>query len=146
MLTYSPATPKQVNEFLSLLRSDTGYITNTLNLMQMTWEQFAQMVRTTGHIFAICQDEQVAGYYWIEERERILHLHGIVVKGSYQSQGIGTAVLTMLRDQYRDSLDAIELGVHESNSRARKLYERLGFRLLMYLKDLGYYVLQLPLS
>lgn len=43
-------------------------------------------------------------------------------------------------------MTAIELGVHQSNVKARQLYERVGYQVVKYLDDLGYFVLQRPLT
>jgi ribosomal protein S18 acetylase RimI-like enzyme len=146
MLTYQLATPDQIEEFLRLMRSDASdYLDRTMQLMDMTWPQFSQLVQTVGQIFGVYRDNELAGFYWIEERGRIVHLHGLVVSRAYQNQGIGTEILTTLANRYAGVMDAIELGVHESNTGARALYERLGYRTVKHLADLGFYVLQRPL-
>jgi len=143
MLTYQTATPDQIEEFLRLLRLDASdYLERTMQLMDMTWSQFSELVRTVGHVFGVYRGNELVGFYWIEERERIVHLHGLVIRSAYQNQGIGTEILTTLAHRYAGMMDAIELGVHESNARARALYERLGYRTVKHLADLGFYVLQ----
>jgi ribosomal protein S18 acetylase RimI-like enzyme len=143
MLTYQPATPDQIEKFLCLMRLDASdYLDRTMQLMDMTWSQFSQLVRTVGQVFGVYRNSELVGFYWIEERERIVHLHGLVVSSAYQNQGIGTEILTMLAHKYIRVMDAIELGVHETNTRARALYERIGYRTVKHLADLGFYVLQ----
>ncbi len=147
MLSYQMANDDQVGDFLDLMHSELAdYIERTLTLMEMNWEQFCQLARKTGQVFCIFMDEALAGYYWIEGRNRILHLHGIVIAREYQGQGIGSEVLRMLQRKYAGSMVAIELGVHESNLKARWLYERSGFRVVRCLDDLGYDILQCPLN
>ena len=58
------------------------------------------MLRARGEVLAIYQDADLAGFYWIEEREDTLHLHGLILKPENQGQGIGTEVLSMLTSQY----------------------------------------------
>jgi ribosomal protein S18 acetylase RimI-like enzyme len=143
MLTYHPATPEQIEEFLRLMRLDASdYLDRTMQLMERTWEQFSQLVRSVGQVFGVSRNNEWVAFYWIEERERIVHLHGLVVSSAYQNQGIGTEILTTLAHKYAGVMEAIELGVHESNTRARALYERTGYRTVKYLPDLGFYVLQ----
>jgi ribosomal protein S18 acetylase RimI-like enzyme len=143
MLAYQPATPDQIEELLRLMRLDASdYLDRTMQLMDMTWAQFSQRVRTVGQVFGVYRHNELVAFYWIEERERIVHLHGLVVSSAYQNQGIGAEILTTLAHKYARVMDAIELGVHETNTRARALYERIGYRTVKYLPDLGFYVLQ----
>jgi ribosomal protein S18 acetylase RimI-like enzyme len=145
-LTCLPATPAQMDEFLELLRLEAAdYLDQTMALMEMTWPQFVRLVQTVGRVFAVHRAGQVVGFCWIEERERVVHLHGLFIGQGFQGQGIGTQVLNMLVQQYTGHMDAIELGVHESNTRARALYERVGYRTTKHLAELGFYVLQRPL-
>ncbi len=147
MLTYKPARAEQYDGFLQLMRNHAAdYLERTMELMQMTWQQFDHLFRTVGQVYGIYEDDQLAGFYWIEERERILHLHGLVLKGQFQGKGIGTQVLKMLETEHRGSMDAIELGVHESNERARTLYGKLGYRTVKVLDNLGFCIMQKRLS
>ena len=143
MLAYKPATVDQYDALFQLMRSDaTDYLQQTLELMKMNWEQFADLFRTVGKVNGIYQDGCLAGFYWIEEREKILHLHGLILDARFRGQGIGTQVLQMLIARYQDDMDAIELGVHQSNVGAIRLYQRLGFEVVAVRDDLGYFILQ----
>ena len=147
MLSYEPAKPEQYDEFLELMRDEASeYLEHTLELIQMTWQQFSQAFKTVGRVYGIYEDDQLTGFYWIEERGSVLHLHGIVLKSQFQGKGIGTHVLEMLATKYKSSMDTIELGVHESNEGAKRLYERLGYQTVKTLDDVGFYIMQKPLS
>jgi ribosomal protein S18 acetylase RimI-like enzyme len=147
MLVYKPVTVDQYDELFQLMEADAvDYLNDTLRLMQLTKVQFAQLFRTVGKICTINQDDHLAGFYWIEEREDVLHLHGLILQACFQGQGIGTEVVRMLIDRYQGQMDAIELGVHQSNPRAQKLYHRLGFEVVKFRDELGYYIMQKPLA
>jgi ribosomal protein S18 acetylase RimI-like enzyme len=147
MPTYEPVKVEQYDEFLQLGRDQAAnYFERTMELMQMTWQQCDHMFRTVGQVYGICENDQVAGFYWIEERGKVLHLHGLVLKEQFQGKGIGTQVLKMLETKYRGSMDAIELGVHKSNEKASALYERLGYETVKRLEDFGFYIMQKRLS
>jgi len=147
MLTYRPATADQYDELLQLMAVDSAdYLNQSLELMKMTWEEFGQLFRTVGHCYSIYQDDRLAGFYWIEERERTLHLHALILKREFQGQGIGTQVLQMLAEQFQVRMDTIELGVHQSNDGAKRLYQRLGFEVVNFRADLGYYIMQKSLA
>lgn len=147
MLTYEAVDAGGYDEFLDLLREEAAdYLDRTMEIMHMTWEEFARLLRTVGHLRAMRQDGRVVGYYWAEERDRTVHLHGLAVKREFQGRGIGTETLQFIFAQYRDSMDAVELGVHDSNAAARALYDKLGFVTLRRLDDLGFSIMQKPLG
>jgi ribosomal protein S18 acetylase RimI-like enzyme len=143
MLSYRAARTEDYDGFLDILHDQAaGYLEPTLRLMQMTWQEFAHQFRTVGQVYGIYRDGQLAGFYWIEERGDILHLHGLILKSEFQGQGIGTQVLTRLSTKYKERFTAIELGVHKSNVRAIALYERMGYETVKSLEDLGFFVMQ----
>ena len=147
MLTVQVVKGERVVEFLELLREDArDYLDQTIALMGETWEHFVQIAQQVGKVYEVVQDGQSAGYYWIEERGKELHLHGIVVKAEFRGQGIGTAILEKLREDYTGRMEVIELGVHDSNVRARALYERMGFVTLRRVEQLGFAVMQMEMK
>lgn len=139
---YERASAGDYDKFLGWTRDEAGYLGPTLELMQMTWPEFETLFRTVGQVYGICEDGQPAGFYWIEERDAVLHLHGLILQESFRGRGIGTKALKMLEDRYREEMDVIELGVHESNVRARALYDKLGYETVKVLDHLGFYVMQ----
>lgn len=147
MITFQPATAEQYQTFLNLTRDDAGqYLDATLKLMGLFWEEYADLFRTVGEVSAIYSNNEMAGFYWIELRERTLHLHGLILYASFRSHGIGTQVLSCLKQEFAGRADVIELGVHASNPRARMLYECQGFRRVRYLEDVDYFIMQCPLK
>ncbi len=147
MLTYKEVGGAEVVEFLELLREDArDYLDQTIAQMGETWEHFVQIAQQVGKVYGVSQDGQTAGYYWIEERGKELHLHGILVKAAFRGQGIGTLILEKLRTDYAGQMDVIELGVHDSNARAKTLYERLGFVTVRRVEELGFSVMQMSIA
>ena len=147
MLAFAPATPEQYAEFLQMMRDDgQDYMEITLCVMQMTWEQYGQLFRTRGDVLAINQGADLVGFYRIEQRGDILHLHGLILKPKFQAQGIGTTVLTMLEKQYVGKVDKIELGVYQENVGAKRLYEKMGFTIIKTLTDLPFHIIQKSLK
>lgn len=147
MLVCISANTENYEVFLQLLQDQASdYLEHTLELMEMTWEEFNHLFRSVGRVYGIFKDGQLAGFYWIEERKKFLHLHGLILKKDFQGQGIGTQVLRELEARYGDRMECIELGVHESNTRAKKLYERTGYETVKSYSDLGFDVMQKWLS
>ncbi|MEW6402388.1 MAG: GNAT family N-acetyltransferase [Chloroflexota bacterium] len=99
MLVYRLADADQYDELLRLMAEDAAdYLNQSLELMKMTWAGFAELFKTRGHAYCIYQGNTLAGFYWIEEREKTLHLHALILKREFQGQGIGTRVLQMLAE------------------------------------------------
>lgn len=143
MLTFEAANAEQYGECMQLMLDEAGsYLQGTLKLMQMSMDEFNHLLRTVGTVYAIYDDKQLAGFYWIEEREKVLHLHALLLKQQFQGKGIGTQILRMLASKYSGTMATIELGVHESNERAIRLYERNGFNTVKQLDDLKFRIMQ----
>jgi len=143
MVTLEPATEDEYEGFLELTRQETAaYLEATMRLMKATWEEYGRWFRTVGQVFTIRDGGDVAGFCWIEERGRVLHLHGLVLGKEHRGRGIGGRVLEMLEARSAGRVDAIELGVHVSNKDAIRLYERTGFRTVKTLDDLGFLIMQ----
>ncbi|NWG34070.1 MAG: GNAT family N-acetyltransferase [Chloroflexi bacterium] len=147
MLSFELATPEQRDEFLCMMRTEmSDYIEQTLALMHMTWERFVELYQSRGSVFAVYQDGALAGYSWIEIAEQILHLHGIILLPEFRGHGIGTQILRELAREHASQVKAIELGVKDENTRARRLYEREGFQVVKSLRDAGFTVMQKSVS
>ena len=147
MLTFETASAEQYDECMKLMLDEAGdYLQGTLKLMQISMDQFNHLLRTVGTLHTIYDDKQLAGFYWIEERENVLHLHALLLKQQFQRKGIGTQTLNMLASKYEGTMRTIELGVHESNEAAIRLYERNGFTTVKQLDDLKFRIMQRPLA
>lgn len=142
-MTYEPAKGEEYDDFLRLTREHgAAYLERTLALMGMTWEAYGQLFRTVGEVYGVYEDRELAGFYWVEERESVLHLHGLILKEGFRGRGIGTRVLRDLEVRHGEGVAAIELGVHESNRRAKALYERRGYETVKRLDDVRFEVMQ----
>jgi ribosomal protein S18 acetylase RimI-like enzyme len=69
-----------------------------------------------------------AGVLRLEERETALYIAVLEVTPELQGRGLGTAVLRYVLARAAAERRPVALRVHRTNVRARRLYERLGFR------------------
>jgi ribosomal protein S18 acetylase RimI-like enzyme len=147
MLTLEPARTDQHYEALLELvyHQRSAYLDPLLDLIELTWEQFGNYFRSTGIAYRICLDGELAGMCWVEERQEILFLLGLVVKLERQGLGLGTQALAWLERNSPVTVRAIELQVHASNQRARALYERTGYLVIDFDSSSGFYRLQKPI-
>lgn len=142
MQNYQPVKAEQYETLMTLMAAQTGYLDTTLKLMEMTLEEFSRLFRTVGQVFCIYKDEQLAGFYWIEARGAILHLHGLILEDAFQGKGIGSRVLADLEAGCSPGTTTIELGVHGSNTGAQRLYRRNGYQVVKSYDDLDFLVMQ----
>jgi len=147
MLTFETAESEQYDAFMRLMLDEAkGYLETAQKLMHMSMEEFDHLFRTLGRVYAIYDNKQCVGFYWIEERESVLHVHALILKQQFQGRGIGRQVLNMLAAEYNDRMKFIELGVHESNGRAIRMYERNGFSTVKRLDDLRFLIMRKQLQ
>jgi ribosomal protein S18 acetylase RimI-like enzyme len=143
MLSYRPAAAEQYDGFFQLMAAESkDYLDSTLQLMGADWDRFAQLFHTVGQVFGIYSEDGCAGFYWVEVRDAVLHLHGLILSPEFQGKGIGKQVLADLEAKYQGDVEAIELGVHRSNQRALTLYQQAGFETVKTLEELGFLILQ----
>jgi ribosomal protein S18 acetylase RimI-like enzyme len=93
----------------------------------LTPERVAELPHEIGELREVEEDGAVAGYAWIELRERTLHVHALLLEPEFRGRGIGGRVLSELEDEFRGRIEEIELGVEPGNAPALRLYERAGF-------------------
>ena len=94
----------------------------------LTTELAAKLPRTVGELRQIEEDGHVAGYVWLEHRERTLHIHALLLEEAFPGRGLGARVLAELENEFCSRIDDVELGVLPENRRAVALYERSGFQ------------------
>lgn len=66
----------------------------------------------------------------VRENGDIIYIKSILLDHSAQGKGIGTQILSEIIQQSNLSDKRIELQVYKINEKAKKLYERLGFRII----------------
>jgi len=78
-------------------------------------------------------DSHVIG--WCDVRRVVPKSHadhrgefGICVKKEFRGQGVGEALMRDILEKCRGRFEVIELGVFTNNQRAKKLYEKFGFK------------------
>ncbi len=143
MIERTVASGPQRQAFLNLMWEESGEVLERgLGFLGLTPEAFERLVHTQGNVFVLSQAQVEVGYVWLEQRERVLHIHAIVIRRPFQRRGIGTAVLSELENEYRGSVDAIELGVERGNQAARALYEKLGYEVVRHIDEVCFDVLQ----
>lgn len=102
--------------------------------MGWTGEQHRAAIRSnlagsTTH-FAVVVDGVRAGIVRIVERDETITLEQIEILPEFQGEGIGTALIGSLIERSRLTGCPIDLSVFIANLDARRLYERLGLKMV----------------
>lgn len=102
-------------------------------------EWLSERERRTYDLFIIGVSDEHPGLvlgslYFHSFDRRVLAHHGdfgISVDESWRGRGVGTALIRVLLDwaQAHPTIEKVCLGVYEDNHEAKRLYERLGFKL-----------------
>jgi ribosomal-protein-alanine N-acetyltransferase len=95
-----------------------------------TWNHFKEeLTKTYGRLRVAISGQRIAGYLitWLIEDE--LHIANLAVHPDFRRQGIAEKLVRTVLDEIPHcSLATLE--VRESNSSARRLYEKLGFAIV----------------
>ena len=89
--------------------------------------EFETVAHVVGEVRQLELDGSVAGYVWLEVRDREQHVHALVLEEAFRGRGLGGRALELLLAEHAGNVDVAELGVEPGNAAARSLYEREGF-------------------
>jgi len=136
---HRPATQDELPGFFELMVNQTAhYLKDALKTLDITVEQFEIYFRSVGQVWAVEIAGQVAGFYWIELRAEVLHIHALILRPEFQGQGIGTSILRLIEQCRPDGVTHLEVGVHNSNTRAQALCGKCGFALTRKRPEVGF--------
>ncbi|MEJ5228726.1 MAG: GNAT family N-acetyltransferase [Pseudothermotoga sp.] len=132
--------------FDSMMKYTSTYLQDVMNTLGVTVEEFKELFRKRGKVYVVYLQEQVVGFFWTEKRDETLHIHALIVEDEFQGRGFGRKILQEIEGQYSEGAKVLEIGVHLSNDRARKLYEDFGFVKVKELNDIGFMIMQKDLT
>ncbi len=147
MLTYTQPGIDELDKLFDLMREESSeYLKDSLWLVGLTVSAFRAKFKSVGEIVEVHCDGAPAGFYWVEKRGDILHLHGIILRGEFQGRGLGREVMLRIEREHGRDIAAIELGVYRGNAAARRLYENLGYVVVNQLDDIHFDIMRKTLA
>jgi len=147
MILFKLAQPEEMNNLFEVMRRETSdFLKDAFWEIGLAESALQNNFENIGQVFIIYSECEPAGFYWIEQRQEVLHLHGIVLRHYFQGLGIGRKVMTSLENRHCKNISAIELGVHHGNRKARRLYDKLGYRLVKHLNDVHFDIMRKTLT
>jgi len=146
-----PATPADLDQILELFPRLAAFDLPPNRSAEDLWRGDAELLRlwSTGRVpqclvfVAVDPEQAILGIAMAQLREELLshapsaHLEVIVVRDDAEGQGIGKALIQMIEQAVREQgARSISLHVFATNTRARAVYERLGYsgELIRYIK------------
>ncbi|WP_197407541.1 GNAT family N-acetyltransferase [Caviibacter abscessus] len=107
------------------------YFTDTFNYLMKT--------DTYASCYILECNNEVSGYclvsktYSQEVSGMVLLIEEVYIREKFRGQGIGTKVFEFLKESYSD-YKRLRLEVEKKNTEAKKLYEKIDFKILDYLQ------------
>ena len=149
-----PATPTDLDPILDLFPRLAAFDLPQHRTAEDLWRGDADLLRlwSTGQAsqclvyVAVNTEQTILGIAMAQLREELLshapsaHLEVIVVRDDAEGQGIGQALIQTIEQAVREQgALSITLHVFVTNTRARAVYERLGYNgeLIRYIKHLS---------
>ena len=115
------------HDLTGVLEVESESFTNPWTREMYTWEL---QNRSVCHVYVLrTPDCAVAGFcaFWLVFDE--IHINNVAVRPAFRGRGLGSALLHhVLAEARRLGAHRATLEVRSSNQGARRLYERLGFR------------------
>lgn len=116
------------HDLTGVLEVESESFTNPWTREMYAWEL---QNRSVCHVYVLRTAEcAVAGFcaFWLVFDE--IHINNVAIRPPYRGRGLGTALMHhVLAEARRLGAHRATLEVRRSNDGARRLYERLGFRL-----------------
>jgi len=120
----------------------TDELEPALRDLGLTHAELLELPERVGELSAARLGTEVVGFVWIEVRELVLHVHGLVLRPECRGRGLGARLLRALEEEFRGIVDELELGVHDANEGARALYLRCGFRDVERRPEIGFSIMR----
>ena len=122
----------------ALKNSPTAFLTTYEETQENGFEAFAERFKAnddSNSVYVGKDGDQIVAMAGIHQQSRPKLKHkayiwGVYVDKSYRGQGLGTQLIEQLVVHAREKMTvtSVYLSVEETNSSAKNLYERLGFR------------------
>ena len=146
-----PATPADVDQILELFPRLAAFELPAHRFAEDLWRGDAELLRLWGAgaapqclvYVAVDPERAILGIAMAQLREELLshapsaHLEVIVVRDDAERRGVGKALIQSIEQAVRErGARSVTLHVFAANSRARAVYERLGYsgELIKYIK------------
>ncbi len=128
MISFHASVPTDY-EFLKNVHHSTlkEYVSKIWGWEEQAQDEFFSRDFNSGQIQLIKASRDSVGYLQLNEQKSEIHIVNILILPGFQNRGLGTQIIKNLVVKARNSGQSLKLGVFKVNTRAKSLYERLGF-------------------
>lgn len=96
--------------------------------------EIKQMIRHSSYsVLKIVENDFIVGFVVLEKQDHNIHICSIGIHKQYQRLGLGTKLLTFIKNKYKN--DTISLNVHVENKKGIGCYEKNGFEKKKLIKE-----------
>jgi GNAT superfamily N-acetyltransferase len=126
-ITLRPATESDFEACRRTYFAEIGWINERLNLQRDAQETSFRQLWDVSQVRIIQLDAMDVGWLQVVARDDDYFLGSLFIEGAFQRRGIGTEVMKRVPAEGSERGKPVRLVVVKFNP-ARRLYERLGFR------------------
>lgn len=129
MISFHASGPADY-EFLKNVHHRTlkEYVSKIWGWEETAQDEFFARDFESGQIQIIKSSSISVGYLQLNEQKSEIHIVNILILPEFQNRGLGTQIIKNLVVKARNSGKTLKLGVFKVNTRAKSLYESLGFK------------------
>ncbi|HVP61958.1 MAG TPA: GNAT family N-acetyltransferase [Myxococcaceae bacterium] len=126
-ITFRPAVDSDFEACRRTFFAEHGWIDERLNLARDGQEANFRRFWTASQVRIIQLEGTDIGWLQVVPRDEEYFLGTLIIDGAFQRRGIGTEIMRRVLDEGARRSQPVRLAVVKFNP-ARRLYERLGFR------------------
>jgi len=130
VIDFRPATGKDVNELFNLLNSLSDEVKKFFHPHPFDKRTLEQILTSKkDHYFVLTVNKKIIGYSMLRFYVYKIPSFGVCIRKDYENHGYGNLMTEKtMKKAIEIGYKEVILNVHEENSRAIDLYERIGFK------------------
>ncbi len=79
--------------------------------------------------FALINNDELLGFIQVFDKYDYKHIGRVVINPSRRGEGLGLTLMEYLFEEYKECNKSYSLYVYKDNTKAKNLYEKLGFEI-----------------
>ncbi|TAK76823.1 MAG: GNAT family N-acetyltransferase [Gammaproteobacteria bacterium] len=128
------------DDFAKLIDFDNRHLINAMKEMQLppqqlppalTQEELEKAVERNDVLKWVFVDDELAGYFWLEQKVNYLYISGVAIKENFHGIGLSQYILNLAEEKTKElHLSSCKLAVIPLNGRAVNAYLKHGYKII----------------